>query len=584
MKLPAFIESFIAQKSSDEEQQLKEKKRQTQEKLERERQQRQLQRQELEKEKSEAEKRLAEEKIRLESLVNELQEISANLLTKLTNFLRLKKLRAEVVIGRKTFDELDAYFRQKNIELDTIEKQETESETSQDLKLAEQDLQDFYERQLKLWAEADYTLEEISELFTEEHLASLDLDEYALLMKRFPSEMVTHVTRQGVRDHQGHMFHSRGLGEYSQGFESILADGGRLRSPLGIQLTQEKKEQAIARYLGEDAEIAKSHLSRLSNIEGSEPGSYQDAMAIHFAAEEVADVYYGSERGNEIFFVYPSAFIASQYHFQGNLDRDGGGYWNDQWVWANEEHGISLDAGLVFIPSQTPVDRKTGSRYELDQENKPIINQEYINLVKKLLGTPQLDELINLWEQAIDKLRETRSWGNEREKLFQYFLKPAHQILIEQFNIQDERLRRALLAENFFLQNLKDAHEKEKTMTESDPFFTPPEKMIKKIMQDSGILYRESTNTVTAYEYWTEHFNQHPDKKPSKIVFYRESDPTTALIAWKEREGLRKKSGVGHIGFEQRQIDRHHEIAKQGADRVLPLLTEVYRKHFENSE
>ncbi len=585
MKLPKFIESFIAKTAGDEEQQLHERKRQTQEKIQRERQQRQLRQQELEKEKSEAEKRLTTERLRLEKLTTEMENISANFLTKLTNLLRLKKLRAEVAIGKKTLEELKAHFQQKSTEVQNIQEQESNTDIPDDLESAEQDLQDFYQRQLKLWAEADYTIDEISELFTEEHLASLNIEEYALLMKRFPSEMVTHVTRQGVRDHITLTNHSRGLGEYSQGFEAILTDGGRLRSPLGIQLTQEKKEQAIARYLGDNAEKAKSHLSRLSNIEGSEPGSYQDAMAIHFAAEEVADMYYGSEKGNEIFFVYPSAFIASQYHFQGDLSHDGGDYWNDQWVWANEEQGISLDAGLVFIPDQTKVDRKTGSRYELDQENKPIINQEYIAMVKTLLESTQLDNLIDLWEQATDKLREQSFSSNiEREKIFQHLLKPAHQILIEQFSIKDERLRQAILTENMFLTLLKDAHEKEKTLTEPDPFFTSPETMIKTMMQEQGILYRESTDTVTAREYWLEYFRQHPDKKPSKIVFYQESDPTSALIAWKERQKLRKKAGTPHLGFEQRKISRHHEIAKQGADRVLPLLTEVYRKYFENSE
>ena len=214
-------------------------------------------------------------------------------------------------------------------------------------------LSDFYRQEKKKWVNSEYTTEEIAENFSEEHLASLSFDEYILLLQRFPREMVAHVTRQGIRDHTGHMFHTTGEGAYTNGFMRMVGDG-RLRSPLGVYIMEAEKEKAVARYLRLDRfqtqDEAFQYLDTLTNDDRqSDSGSYVDRMAVHFATEEVADCFYGSEKGNEIFVAYPSAYIASQYYFSGRLRDGGGGYWNDQWVWATAERGMDLNAGIVFI-------------------------------------------------------------------------------------------------------------------------------------------------------------------------------------------------------------------------------------------
>ena len=165
--------------------------------------------------------------------------------------------------------------------------------------------------------------------------------------------MVTHVTRQGIRDHTGHMYHTAGLGEFVAGFKKIIEDG-RLRSALGVYLMEKEKEKAIARFLELDrVETKVKALENLQNIvsdnrmEGD--GGYVDKSAVHFATEEVADTYYGSEKGNEIFFALPWLHIASQYHFSGQLNSNRGGYWNDQWVWANEEKGIDVKLAVDLV-------------------------------------------------------------------------------------------------------------------------------------------------------------------------------------------------------------------------------------------
>lgn len=58
-------------------------------------------------------------------------------------------------------------------------------------------LENFYLEQKWKWEESGYAREDITKYFSEGNLTSLPLEDYALLLKRFPSEMVTHVTRQG---------------------------------------------------------------------------------------------------------------------------------------------------------------------------------------------------------------------------------------------------------------------------------------------------------------------------------------------------------------------------------------------------
>jgi hypothetical protein len=152
----------------------------------------------------------------------------------------------------------------------------------------------------------------------------LSLEEYVLLLKRFPKEMVTHVTRQGIRDHLGHMFHNAGQGEYIGSFMSMLEEK-KLLSSLGACLANKEQKQAITKYLSLDFWKTKQEaLDYLHSYFGGEESSYPDKNAIHFATEDVADAYYGGEKGNEIFVAYPSALIASEYYFKGRL-KDGGG-------------------------------------------------------------------------------------------------------------------------------------------------------------------------------------------------------------------------------------------------------------------
>jgi len=111
-----------------------------------------------------------------------------------------------------------------------------------------------------------------------------------------------------------------------------------------------------------------------------------DKSAIHLASNEVLDDLYGAEAGNQIFVVYPTDLIASQYTF-GTSDTISpdisqkpskfSRIWNDIFVWT-EDQSITLDAGIVFLPKNTQVDPETGSQYKV-VDGKIIRAQESVS-------------------------------------------------------------------------------------------------------------------------------------------------------------------------------------------------------------
>ncbi|MEK7227408.1 MAG: hypothetical protein AAB641_00775 [Patescibacteria group bacterium] len=332
-KPPQFIKEFSKEESPEERQQTARAIRAKRAEYFTEKDAQTERQTELEETTNERERAIAEQLEAVHDLENEIIELSTSGLGKILNYFQLRKLRADVAVGQKTFEELSQQQEAETIEERAISEKLVSEETAPALQEAKVMLGNFYKEQKRKWTESEYTKEDITKYFSEEHLASLPLEDYSLLLKRFPEEMVAHVTRQGIRDHIGHMYHTAGEGAYVDGFMK-MAEDGRLRSPLGVHLVEGEKDKAIAKFLNLDKFSTKKealeHLANMTEANQAEGGSYTDRMAIHFATEEVADYYYGSEKGNEIFVAYPSAYIASQYYFNGQLNEAGGGYWNDQ--------------------------------------------------------------------------------------------------------------------------------------------------------------------------------------------------------------------------------------------------------------
>jgi hypothetical protein len=239
----------------------------------------------------------------VEKTKDTIEKISTFLPAKIADFLRYIKVRSSIP--------------------ETVKLEESKTVSlSESMKEAKKAIDEFYTKQKNKWAESSYSKEDIVQCFSPEHLASLSLEEYILLLRRFPSQMITHVTRQGIRDHVGAVNHHAGMNKLWNGFKDIVEDGA-LKSSFAIHVTDNAKEEEIVDFLNLKNKTKEEAVRDIDYIVGEDTqnhhGSFADRRSVHFAAEEVADVHYGAETGNEIFFAYPSALIASQYIFSGQL-------------------------------------------------------------------------------------------------------------------------------------------------------------------------------------------------------------------------------------------------------------------------
>ncbi len=460
-----------------------------------------------------------------------------------------------MVSGEKTYDELKREQEGSEDRQASPQREVEDSSFPAALEEGQQLIQGFYEKEKEKWAISTFSKEDIKSHFSPEHLASLSLEDYILLMRRFPSQMVTHVTRQGIRDHLGAVNHFEGVNKFWNGFKEI-AENGRLKNWLSLHLTEDAKEEAIAEFLELRSKTKEEALQVVNYVIGEDTqnfhGSFADRTALHLATEEVADAHYGAETGNEIFFAYPSAFIASQYVFSGQLAKADGGYHNNQWVWANEDRGLDINTGIVFIPEETLVDRRTGSKYELDENLQPKQNTKIVNEIKTIISR---DSFKKFAEQHAKILGETtvninRMWSDEESsdymlRQFRPTFDEIRRVLSEQFGINDQGMQRILLDYGF----LRNAQGFDAANGDTHLDF------ISDRVTELGFKFEPAKYTVSAQEYWETYFKDHPEQRPSKVVYYKGDDPTRALKNWRKENKLFKGSNELDLGFSENRLN-----------------------------
>lgn len=488
---------------------------------------------------------------------------TGSFLGKIKDFLAVKKIKAQ--LAEKTQNYL------------TFEEQlKAPAEGNADLQETQRTIANFYDREKQKWAESPYAKEDLANFFNEENLSALSVEDYALLLRRFPGNMVTHVTRQGVRDHCFANSHTKGLGEFQNNFKDILK-AKRLCSSLGMKLQESSKEELIAGFLDEyiqemDAAGFKTDrggaLTRINSLIGygslrGSPYNFADRSAIHVATEEVADAYYGGERGNEIFFAFPSAFVASQMDFGGQLKDASGGSHNDQRVWADLEKGMNLDAGLVFIPADARVGKTTGSKYEIGPDNQPIISGENVATLKSFAEAPGFAAFAERALQITGK-KETDQRPEDLAEL--------RQRLKKEFHIEDAELQGAAM-DYSFLRTIKYASDDDYRQTEI-------KKAVDDVLMSRELLYPKAKDTVSSKEYWESFFTQQPEQRPSKIVYYHSGDPTAALDNWRTKHKIGKRSKEEDIGFaENKKGDKEmNESAEQ--QRFMSIAKKLIDERF----
>lgn len=557
---------------------------------------------------------LAKQAKRLQQLEDQLTRLSESWFGRAWNFFKIRGLRSKAKTTQEGYEKaLQESNTQKEL-LEAVTEELVAPGVPPEFEQARRMVNSFYAGQKEKWANTPYNKEDLVHYFSENHLAKLTLAEYALLLKRFPGEMVAHVTRQGIRDHLGHGDHTLGLDQFVASFVEILKDM-RLKSPFGVHLEEGLKEEAVARCLGlgvfiHSREQAEGYLRQILRPTGG-PSSYADKLSVHFAAEEVADLYYGSEKGNEIFFAFPSVYIASQFYFLASTLVEGSrSYWNDQWVLSRDGQGMDLNSGLIFIPKSALVDRQTGSRYKLNQELNPVVNKRYIDTINRVVESEEFDKFsaevdaiqIEHEEQINDILRQKMDdfrfqYGGQELKhrllelqtqtrsqlapLLSEKLKPYIDLLQGKFDITDQQLIDVLTDHRMLarLQQGKESVRKGYT----DPFGKPYtlDFFASECLRNKAILFELAENPISSQEYWESYFQTYPDLKPARVVYYEGDDPTRTLQQWKRENGIvnRAKGEKDRFGFEE-----HYASSLEGEEleKTLQEVTGFDPTRFES--
>ncbi len=498
-------------------------------------------------------------------------------------------------------------------------------------------LQRFYEETAEAYEQLPLSKEEIEEQFSAENLSRLTLQEYVDLLRRVPPRFVTHTTRQGIRDHISH--HSGDQEKFNRGFEGMV-EKGKIQSVLERFLEGIISKETVHSVLEQHLQIPEDfptideararideflNRSSATNLAASE---ISDQRALHVAMDFVGDAFYGGESGNEIFFVYPTAYIASQHHVAPQympfperlkLDEVGGtSQFNDFWIKSkNEGKGeLPIDAAIVFLPESTPVDRNTGSRYMTTPEGKPVHNTEQIGNLKKFIESDELRELwpkiyrqvneyrdqLGYLQQAEEKLAELR--GNQKDDRGYDELVTKVDRLKDELDRQKEALRPLIdLArkynisdQRFYIIFEKGDHTAWQSLrsllnrsVNDIPFKNDNDDQIRVEgdIRELGLQYRLAVDTAPAQEYWEAYFTR-TGHKPSKVIYYEQATPNNALRVFREKAGLMEDGP--HRETNLREMFRENLVSNKEMHRRMEherqlflqfseeLLDEIYAK------
>ncbi len=437
----------------------------------------------------------------------------------------------------------------------------TRSGQSNESRQAQIMINDFYRHEVALWTQLPYDKEEIKKYFTADYLSQLPLNDYITLLQRFPASFTTHVTRQGIRDHIGMMWHSSGKGEFTSGFQELISTPNkRIKSPLEIWILEQpdlpSRLQAIGINVDKDSyQQAIQKLDYFVNP-SSAPGDLRDRAAIHFGSNRVMDDLYGAESNNEVFYLFPSLLIANDYLFGGNAPlvyqdpNSEYSQWNDVFVWQKDKQGISLDSGIVFLPKSTLVDQQTGSQYALDQKKQSFIDSESPN-VAQLQAFFATSEAQNYFSQEMHYPYDRAAANLAKEQLIS--------LASQKFPKFSVAFREIFDSKNG-LNHLLHSQEKNN---------------IERFLADNIRYFWQKpdpSQTIPAQTYWENYFSAHPDQKPNKIVYY-DGDPNRALDLWKQNNFLHDFNRLNSdFGFSENTAASNEEQISAFAETVRQQL------------
>lgn len=446
-------------------------------------------------------------------------------------------------------------------------------------------LESYYEKVQTL----PLTNQEKRELLTPEALASLSTEEYIALWRRLNPQFLSHVTRQGLRDHTGDdimVQHNSGYGEFTNGFIDVMQNSRRLFPPLAKIGLVDRDEATVKSFLSPflknapNAEKAEEMFLNFLTRHNAKAPKYPDVTATHFAAQMVSDRYYGGETANEVFFVYPSDIMASQYTFAFNgWEKDftqpqSESKWNDVFVWTGDlnKPGVPVDMGIVFLPETVPVDPETGSKYASEIkivdgqekrvmiENTSLINS-FVEWGKKLNDQSPV-------KQAFTAYKEERGYWKQEDLKGDYFIACSKELQDLGFSAVTSRGLANKLIEEMYVRESFD------------------EEALKGIIEISGAHLKQAESTVPAKEYWESYFVKNPHLRPKHVQYY-DADPTTAVFEFQQQNNIGRadtsKTDGQLLGFDDNHVlDMEKDPrANAGYDDLVATADKIITEHYK---
>ncbi len=372
-------------------------------------------------------------------------------------------------------------------------------------------------------------IEEKKEFLNQEILSELSMEEYICLWRRLNPHFLTHITRQGFRDHYGHIYHMAGMEKFHNNFISLLEDDKLIRSPFAIdymrQINKDSVEDLLKRggvFNKESIAEAEEQLEKILHRSVASIPSYPDKTAVHFGVQEVASENYGAEEDNEIFFVFPSDVLASQYNFSfgeggaSSFNKEKLASMTDALVWPKETNnsgisvemnGISVDMGIVFLPKDILVDPETGSKYVSESKE---VNGE--------IKRDVIDSEDNFFEEG-------------------YFNKEKVEKIMEKNNMH---LKRA----------------------------------------------KEIFGAIRAEDFWENFFDRNPELKPKHIYYYN-GNPTQAILEFQQKNNIgiadTSRDEDTFLGFDDHFVDMSNKEDARvypGHRELIEIASEIIKDRY----
>ena len=254
------------------------------------------------------------------------------------------------------------------------------------------DIKKDYEKKFtEILKKSPLTEEEKGKYLSTEAMEKMNLEDFLALSKRLSGEAFYHVTRFGVRENTFMSTgggHTMGEGKFVDSFTQLLKDGYIKDCTTTLISDKERADSLINQEFIEEQIEAGRTAEEIVDKALSHYGTpyFLDRESSHVSYGKDLHRMYGGENDYKFYFYYPVEYILQNDFYQSTRESQitiGQGYYynsggikqqyNDFEIF-NFGKGIPINAGVLCITENIPVDPKTGSQYMLEN-GKPILGE-----------------------------------------------------------------------------------------------------------------------------------------------------------------------------------------------------------------